>query len=99
DAFSPRVGVVYQPTKEISLFANYSRSFNPVSGISKNGDAFVPTRGTGYEVGIKGDFLNGRLSSTLAFYTVTKTNVLTADPSDPTGTFSIQVGEQRARGI
>ncbi len=99
DAFSPRVGVVYQPTKEISLFANYSRSFVPVSGSSKNGNAFEPTRGTGYEVGIKGDFLNNRLSSTLAFYTVTKTNVLTADPSDPTGTFSIQVGEQRARGI
>ncbi|MEH1836378.1 MAG: TonB-dependent siderophore receptor [Nostoc sp.] len=97
DAFSPRVGVVYQPTKEISLFANYSRSFNPVSGTAKNGDAFEPTRGTGYEVGIKGDFLNGRLSSTLAFYTVNKTNVLTVDPSDPN--FSIQVGEQRARGI
>ncbi|MEH2071690.1 MAG: TonB-dependent siderophore receptor [Nostoc sp.] len=97
DAFSPRVGVVYQPTKEISLFANYSRSFVPVSGSSKNGDAFVPTRGTGYEVGIKGDFLNDRLSSTLAFYTVTKTNVLTEDPSDRN--FSIQVGEQRARGI
>ncbi|MEH2071689.1 MAG: TonB-dependent siderophore receptor [Nostoc sp.] len=99
DAFSPRVGVVYQPTKEISLFANYSRSFNPVSGTAKNGDAFVPERGTGYEVGIKGDFLNNRLSSTLAFYTVTKTNVTTEDPSDPTGTFSIQTGEQRARGI
>ncbi|MEH2180197.1 TonB-dependent siderophore receptor [Nostoc sp.] len=99
DAFSPRVGVVYQPTKEISLFANYSRSFNPVNGTDKNGDAFVPERGTGYEVGIKGDFLNNRLSSTLAFYTVTKTNVTTADPSDPTGIFSIQVGEQRARGI
>ncbi|MDF5708872.1 MAG: TonB-dependent siderophore receptor [Nostoc sp. S4] len=99
NAFSPRVGVVYQPTKEISLFANYSRSFNPVSGADKNGDAFEPERGTGYEVGIKGDFLNNRLSSTLAFYTVTKTNVTTADPTDPTGNFSIQVGEQRARGI
>ncbi|MEH2249198.1 MAG: TonB-dependent siderophore receptor [Nostoc sp.] len=97
DAFSPHVGVIYQPTKEISLFANYSRSFNPVSGSSKNGDVFVPTKGTGYEVGIKGDFLNNRFSSTLAFYTVTKTNVLTEDPSDRN--FQIQVGEQRARGI
>jgi iron complex outermembrane receptor protein len=70
-----------------------------VSGIAKNGDAFEPERGTGYEVGIKGDFLNGRLSSTLAFYTVTKTNVATADPSDLTGSFSIQIGEQHARGI
>ncbi|MDF5725100.1 MAG: TonB-dependent siderophore receptor [Rhizonema sp. PD37] len=99
DAFSPRVGAVYQPTKEISLFTNYSRSFNPVSGVARNGSAFVPERATGYEVGIKGDFFNGRLSSTLALYTVTKTNVATADPSDPTGTFSIQVGEQRSRGI
>ncbi|MEH2071683.1 MAG: TonB-dependent siderophore receptor [Nostoc sp.] len=99
DAFSPRVGIVYQPTKEISLFANYSRSFVPVTGSDKNGNTFVPERGTGYEVGIKGDFLNNRLSSTLAFYTVTKTNVTTADPSDPTGNFSIQVGEQRSRGI
>jgi iron complex outermembrane receptor protein len=98
DAFSPRVGIVYQPTKEISLFANYSRSFVPVSGTDKNDDAFVPERATGYEVGIKGDFLNNRLSSTLALYTVTKTNVVTADPSDPAN-FEIQVGEQRARGI
>ncbi|MBP5974026.1 TonB-dependent siderophore receptor [Brasilonema sp. CT11] len=98
DAFSPRVGIVYQPTKEISLFANYSRSFVPVSGSDKNDNAFVPERATGYEVGIKGDFLNNRLSSTLALYTVTKTNVVTADPSDPAN-FEIQTGEQRARGI
>ena len=98
DAFSPRVGIVYQPTKEISLFANYSRSFVPITGSDKNNNAFVPERGTGYEAGIKGDFFNGRLSSTLAFYTVTKTNVVTADPSDPAN-FEIQVGEQRARGI
>ncbi|MEH2082234.1 MAG: TonB-dependent siderophore receptor [Nostoc sp.] len=98
DAFSPRVGIVYQPTKEISLFANYSRSFVPITGSDKNSNAFVPERGTGYEAGIKGDFLNNRLSSTLAFYTVTKTNVRTADPSDPAN-FEIQVGEQRARGI
>ncbi len=47
DAFSPRVGIVYQPTKEISLFANYSRSFVPVGGNDKNGNTFVPERGTG----------------------------------------------------
>ncbi|MEH1845740.1 MAG: TonB-dependent siderophore receptor [Nostoc sp.] len=97
DAFSPRVGIVYQPIPEISLYASYTRSFTPVSGRSLSGDSFDPQRGTGYEVGVKGELANGRLSSTLAFYDITLSNILTTDPANPD--FSIQVGEQRSRGI
>jgi iron complex outermembrane recepter protein len=96
DAFSPRVGIVYQPIPPISLYASYSRSFSPVSGIALDGSRFQPERGTQYEVGVKAD-LNNRLSATLAFYDLTRSNVLTADPTDPN--FSIQTGEQRSRGI
>ncbi|NJK30559.1 MAG: TonB-dependent receptor [Acaryochloris sp. SU_5_25] len=31
-AFSPRIGLVYQPTKTISLYASYSQSFRPSIG-------------------------------------------------------------------
>lgn len=55
-----------------------------------------PERGTQYEVGIKADVSN-RLSATLAFYDLTRTNVLTADPNNPLNT--IPVGEQISRGI
>ncbi|MEH2183398.1 TonB-dependent siderophore receptor [Nostoc sp.] len=48
-------------------------------------------------MGIKGDFLDGKLSALLAAYNITKSNVLTTDPVDPN--YSIQVGEQRSRGI
>ncbi|MBW4477600.1 MAG: TonB-dependent siderophore receptor [Tolypothrix brevis GSE-NOS-MK-07-07A] len=96
DAFSPRIGIVYQPIKPISLYASYSRSFFPNRGTTFEGDPFQPDRGTQYEVGVKAD-LNDRLSATLALYDLTRSNVLTADP-DNSG-FSIQTGEQRSRGI
>ncbi|NJR48418.1 MAG: TonB-dependent siderophore receptor [Leptolyngbyaceae cyanobacterium CSU_1_3] len=98
-AFSPRVGLVYQPSEAVSLYASYTRSFFPISTFENlNPDVtFDPTRGTQYEVGVKTDFLDGRLSATLAAYHLTRTNVLTPDPNDRNR--SIQTGEQRSQGI
>ncbi|AFY32797.1 TonB-dependent siderophore receptor [Calothrix sp. PCC 7507] len=99
DSFSPRVGIVYQPIVPISLYASYSQSFNPVIGTAFDGSVFQPEQGTQYEVGVKAD-LSIRLSATLAFYDLTRTNVVTTDtrPDVPLG-FSIQTGEQRSQGI
>ncbi|MEH2081242.1 MAG: TonB-dependent siderophore receptor [Nostoc sp.] len=98
DAFSPRVGIIYQPIVPISLYASYSRSFNPVTGATFEGSAFQPERGIQYEVGIKAD-LTDRLSATLTFFDLTRSNVSTADPVPGRTGFSIQTGEQRSRGI
>ncbi|GJD19483.1 ferrichrome-iron receptor [Rivularia sp. IAM M-261] len=97
-AFSPRFGIVYQPIKPISVYASYTQSFQPdrFLGRSATNTPFKPTTGTQYEVGIKAD-ISERLSATLAAYEITKTNVLTSDPNDPD--LSIQVGEQKSRGI
>ncbi|WP_414527693.1 TonB-dependent siderophore receptor [Nodularia chucula] len=96
NAFSPRVGIVYQPIPPISLYASYSQSFSPVDGRSFENAQFQPERGTQYEVGVKAD-LTDRLSATLAFYDLLLSNVLTDDPVNPD--FSIQTGKQRSRGI
>ncbi|WP_338016931.1 TonB-dependent siderophore receptor [Myxacorys almedinensis] len=96
NAFSPRVGIVYQPIPPISLYASYSRSFSPVTGTTFSGDSFVPERGTQYEVGVKAD-LSNRLSTTLSLFDTIRSNVTTADPIN--AGFSIQTGEQRSRGI
>jgi len=96
-AFSPRIGLVYQPSDIVSLYASYSRSFIPTFGFNPDGRSFEPTRGTQYEVGVRTDFLDGRLSTTLAAYHLTKSNITTSDPDDPD--FSIQVGEQRSQGV
>jgi iron complex outermembrane receptor protein len=98
-AFSPRVGIVYQPIPPISLYASFARSFAPKIGTSATGEAFQPERGTQYEVGIKAD-VNDRVSATLAFYDLTRSNVTTddPDPNSPPG-FSVQTGEQKSQGI
>ncbi|MBF2051556.1 MAG: TonB-dependent siderophore receptor [Elainella sp. C42_A2020_010] len=95
-AFSPRIGIIYQPSDTISLYASYSRSFNQTIGLSRDGSAFEPSRGTQYEIGVKADLLD-RLSAALAGYQITRTNVTTTDLDNPN--FQVQTGEQRHRGI
>jgi iron complex outermembrane recepter protein len=99
-AFSPRFGIVYQPIPPISLYASYTSSFTPPNGtFFFDVDASLePERGTQYEVGVKAD-LSDRLSATLAFYDLTRTNVLVDDPDPNRQGFKIQVGEQNSQGI
>ena len=99
NAFSPRIGLVYQPSKSVSLYASYSQSFNPNQGLNGDGSQFEPTKGTQYEAGIKADFLENRLSTTLAVYQITKTNITTDDPNNDDPNYLIQIGEQRSQGI
>lgn len=98
EAFSPRLGIVYQPSKSVSLYASYSSSFQQVTGTTFDRRLFEPERATQYEVGVKTDFTD-RLSATLAFYQINRSNVLTTDLRDLSGNSSIQTGEQRSRGI
>ncbi|WP_421654597.1 TonB-dependent siderophore receptor [Leptothermofonsia sp. ETS-13] len=95
-AFTPRVGLVYQPIPPISLYASYGRSFNPNFATGVDGSILEPERGNQLEVGVKAE-LNKRLSATLAAYRLTKTNIATTDPANPD--FSVPIGEIRSRGI
>lgn len=94
-ALSPRMGVVYQPVENISLYANYSQSFNQNSGQTANGNPLEAERGRGYEVGAKGEF--GDISATLAYFDITKENVSTTDPENLF--FTVATGEQRSQGV
>jgi len=98
--FSPRLGVVYQPTENISLYASYTTSFEPSSGTNRNGDGspFEPETGRQFEVGIKAD-INRNLSATLALYDLRKQNVAVDDPNSSNQDDQIQTGEQTSRGI
>jgi iron complex outermembrane recepter protein len=96
-AFSPRVGIVYQPVEPISLYASYSTSFVPNNTLTSTGELIEPTRGTQFEVGVKAEAFDGKLAAILAAYQITRTNVLTTDPDNPD--FSIPIGETRSRGL
>lgn len=96
DALTPRVGIVYQPIEEVSLYASYSKSFNPNTQNTVSGDPLEPEKGEGYEVGIKAELLDN-LFATLAYFDITKQNVAVTDPNN--SFFSIPTGEQQSRGV
>lgn len=97
DAFSPRFGIVYQPIEELSLYGSYSQSFFPNSATTVTGEILPPQQGKQFEVGIRGEFLDGRLTSSLALFNLTRQNLAITDPNNRN--FSIPTGEQRSRGL
>ncbi|MFN6541182.1 MAG: TonB-dependent siderophore receptor [Nostoc sp. EkiNYC01] len=99
EAFSPRIGIVYQPLAPISIYASYSRSFNPGFSRTVDGTQLPPERGTQYEVGLKAELIKDRLSATFAAYDITKKNVATTDPTPGNSDFSIAAGEVKSRGL
>lgn len=96
---SPRLGVVYLATDQLSLYANASQSFRPNSGADVDGRAFDPEQGRSLEVGSKYETLDGRWGATLALFSARKENVVTADPNPANVGFSIAAGEVQSEGI
>ncbi|AZE64982.1 iron complex outermembrane recepter protein [Pseudomonas synxantha] len=96
DAFTQRAGLLYQLTPQVGVFANASTSFKPNSGLDAGGKSFKPEEGVGYEVGIKSELFDERLSATLAAFHIEKENVLALDPATDTNR---AMGKARSQGL
>ncbi|MGH8716890.1 MAG: TonB-dependent receptor, partial [Burkholderiales bacterium] len=99
NTLSPRLGAVYQPTEQVSLYASYSRSFQPISdsfSFRANSDQLKPTQTVNKEIGAKLD-IGAKASLTAALFDMSQTNIQVADPVNPN--FSVPVGKQRTRGL
>ncbi|MDP2902413.1 MAG: TonB-dependent siderophore receptor, partial [Methylovulum sp.] len=94
--FSPRVGITVRPWQWLAVYGNYMESFGTNNGRSVTGEIFAPQAAKQYEAGIKTEFFDGRLNSTLAYYHLTKTNVVTKLDNSQ---FDQAVGEARSQGI
>lgn len=97
NAVTPRLGLTYDLTEDLALYASASRSFKPNTGAARLGGGFDPEEGKAYELGAKWQVLDKQLSVEAAVYQIDKKNVLTTDPLD--STFSIAAGEVRSRGF
>ena len=97
NAVTPRVGVIYDLTDTVAVYADAARSFKPNTGASREGGGFAPEKGKSYEMGIKWEALDRQLSVDAAVYQIEKKNVLTTDPVD--NTFSVAAGQVRSRGF
>ena len=98
DALTPRVGLVYQPIEQISLYGSYAQSFEPnTEDTTADGDFLEPEEGEGFEFGVKGEIISNRLAATVAYFNITKSNVATEDPENPFS--SVATGEQESQGV
>ena len=79
-AFSPKAGLVVQPTKDLSLFASYSNSFTPNTGTTVDSKPLDPSIIDQYEVGVKKDFWKGLLSTNVTVYQITNNNLAQTAP-------------------
>lgn len=102
DAFSPRVGIVIQPTENHSIFASYSNSFQTNTGVDVNGSALEPSIIDQYEVGIKNKFFDERLFLNVTAYQITNSDLAqVAIVNNPTNNSNIKelAGETRSQGV
>jgi len=79
-AFSPKAGLVVQPTKDLSLFASYSNSFTPNTGTTADLKPLDPSIIDQYEVGVKKDFWRGLLSTNVTVYQISNNNLAQTAP-------------------
>jgi iron complex outermembrane recepter protein len=102
---SPRLGVVWTPLQNHSFYASWTKTFSPVGGgligitpgAAGNANDLSPELTKQKEIGVKSDWLDDRLSTTLAVYELELYNRRTKDPDDPT--ITLLSGLQRSRGI
>lgn len=104
---TPQYGVLYKPTAGLSLFASYAESFVPGTQILNNPDLTTlpaaSTEGSGFDIGLKADLLDGRISGTLTFFDIRNKNIVNdlalTNAAGSVEIFNVQSGEQRSRGV
>ncbi|HUR34118.1 MAG TPA: TonB-dependent siderophore receptor [Vicinamibacterales bacterium] len=97
--WSPRAGVVFQPSRATAIYSTVSRSFQPSGeglSLAVNAAELKPEASRNLEAGAKADLFGQRASATLSVFQLDRTNIKTTDPIDPTRL--VLVGHQRTVG-
>lgn len=103
---TPQLALGYKLQEDLLLYASYSQSYQP-NGFLKQGDApgipAKPTTSEGYEVGVKTNFLGGRVSSTVSVYQIDQNDrVVSLNVLNSSGvlvSFDSQGNTDRSKGI
>lgn len=102
--FSPNIGLVWQPLDAHSIYTSYSRSFAPFGGstgvnaVSSTVVNAEPQYNDQFEVGIKSDWLDQRLSTQFSVYDIRKHNIRYQPDAINNPDLWAVAGEHEARG-
>ena len=103
---TPYAGLVYDLDTTYTLYASYADIFTPQTAqFTKTGEMLDPLVGANYEIGIKGEFLNGDVNASLALFRIDQLNRALEDQSRPcagaptTGWCYVAAGKVRSQGL
>ena len=74
---TPYAGVIYDLSEQYSVYASYTKIFNPQYNLNTHGKVIDPLEGKSYEAGIKGRLLDNKLNVTAAVFHTQQDNVAT----------------------
>ncbi|WP_298222948.1 TonB-dependent receptor [Flavobacterium sp.] len=98
DAFSPRIGLIFQPNAKQSVFASYSNSFVPNTGLDyETKAALKPSTIHQYEIGSKNELFHDRLYANLTLYQIENNNL--AQNSLIDANFRELAGGTKSKGV
>lgn len=80
---SPYAGLVYDINKQYSAYLSYSDIFMPQSLKNATGKTIDPVMGKNYELGIKGELIDGKLNVAAAIFRLEQSNLALLDSSIP----------------
>jgi catecholate siderophore receptor len=101
--FSPRIGLIFKPAENASIYAGYSRTYLPRGGdqltsLSVTNQNLAPEKYQNYEIGAKWDILPA-FNVQAAVFQLDRDNVLALSDPNNAGSPSVPVGRQRTRGV
>ncbi|ALR19695.1 TonB-dependent receptor [Sphingobium baderi] len=97
--WSPRIGLVWQPTPTQSYYASWNKSYQPSGetfALSVSSADIAPEKTINREIGAKFDLFDGKLSATISAFNLKRSDI---KATDPVLLKVVPVGVQRTRGI
>ncbi len=104
-AISPKVGLVYMPNENLSVFGTYTNSFVANAGQTIYNEALKPTTVDQYEIGAKKNIWNNAVAINLSLYQIINQNSYQTALFNASGAvnsdsnFKEYVGKIRSRGV
>lgn len=102
-AFIPRIGMVYKTTPNINIYGSWVKGYQPQTATTisnpEAGGPFDPLTSELFEVGMKSEWFNKRLSATLAFYNLIQKGAL-YNANDASNADRLeQIGKEQSKGV
>jgi iron complex outermembrane receptor protein len=102
-ATTPLYGALVKILPSLSGFAMYSESLEPQLGADADGRSLDPVTGKGFDVGLKAEIFDGRLSGTISYFGVKREDIASRDSAREVATtrqpFFIYGDAEESQGI